>query len=1222
MLPLDAEIRNGDFEEGRQSPEFWTVIGSGKSEWVSEPVHGGKKAISVTDAGNGIFSGWSMNVPVRPDRTYSFGGFIKGGNLNPDGFVGGGAFCLQFLDYDGQEIGNPIVSDAVGANKDWTKVMTRATQPPANAAQARLTAGLQFCRGSAWFDDLSIEIANAETKDVATVERKVPDPSKDVTYAKNLLKNGDVEEGADGKPAGWTYFGRSERDWTEDEIKAFHTNGRPDFKIGRARGEWSETAYSGKYSLLNVSIDPPLSKNHQWYGRNPVDGYWLSEPMPCMPGRTYVASAWILPGAEISEAWFGPFELQFFNDRKKNVGQVVRCSLSKTASGQWSFWATMPYKAPESATSMRLRFGQELKADRGGWGRTYADNLSVWELPEGTETPDFSGLSGKRYFKWFSGAISALKPPYISSPAKAPAYESCTGRAVNTTEGNIFGDPSSKLKVKFLIQNLLGEDRKVNLRVTRTDWLGNASGPFEAQETRLPAFSEIPVGMEIPPSNSFGAFHLDVQILENNVQTGAFSGRYAVLPPLKRPRTAENRLGVTPLTEIKADGSSREKEIAKLMQIAGFGISWVRMHFDPESPEKAMSVAKKQVMWYRSIGIDPVLQLMVNNPRKQNYESCREIGKKIAKEFKGLVAAYGDWAIETANSASPFRGGGKDRLTDLEYDTILSGIYDGIKAETPEALVLIGNIATDFEAKTIERLYGKPANGKFDGAILNSYMGHITVAQASLAAFDRHNDKNKTLWCEEHAEQRSPFEGEARRYGEGEGARNLVRHWLTLLGAVGDRMRCVTMWGFCPNTDADINMLSSELQPRPQFVAHAVMADAIADARLKANRSAGNYSLYEWERGDSVLLTAWANAGESDLTLEVPSGKLIMTDLMGNSREEKAVDNIFTVHLTSAPVFISSKGKLETSKRVEVSLGNGTISADKPQLRVRIKNNTKNTVSVQLKISGPITGDGNPKTSIEAGKTYEIMVPVKGDLPAGTRSNFRAEAVTEKGTYAESASLNFACAAKAEKAPSLDGTWNGWEKSVPIVFGTGPDEIRKPNIPGESHEGPSDIKGKFRMMWDKGFFYLGVESFDDSFVSQPARGASGFMADSIEFAFQPDNIRMQSAAWHEFELYLPAGQDKFAASRRFPSPSVITGWNAVVKPTGERGNVIYQLAIPWKELDVSNPKAGKVISFALVLNDQDKADSQLGGNRGWVNWFNGVCTGKNPEQFGDVVLAE
>ena len=61
--------------------------------------------------------------------------------------------------------------------------------------------------------------------------------------------------------------------------------------------------------------------------------------------------------------------------------------------------------------------------------------------------------------------------------------------------------------------------------------------------------------------------------------------------------------------------------------------------------------------------------------------------------------------------------------------------------------------------------------------------------------FDAHGDTHKDVWSEEQANQRSPFEGEARRYGEIEGATNMVRTWASLLGKMGRRLRVVTIWG-------------------------------------------------------------------------------------------------------------------------------------------------------------------------------------------------------------------------------------------------------------------------------------------------------------------------------------------------------------------------------------------------------------------------------------------
>jgi len=131
------------------------------------------------------------------------------------------------------------------------------------------------------------------------------------------------------------------------------------------------------------------------------------------------------------------------------------------------------------------------------------------------------------------------------------------------------------------------------------------------------------------------------------------------------------------------------------------------------------------------------------------------------------------------------------------------------------------------------------------------------------------------------------------------------------------------------------------------------------------------------------------------------------------------------------------------------------------------------------------------------------------------------------------------------------------------------------------------------------------------------------MGDSVEFAVQPDNLLSPTAAYWEFELYLPAGKTPYAASRRAPLPrTMVTDWRAAVAPTGERGNVRYQAAIPWADLGVADPRPGRTFSFALVLNDKDNAESSFTGGRPRIRWFKGIDTAKNPEGFGDVTLVQ
>jgi len=130
------------------------------------------------------------------------------------------------------------------------------------------------------------------------------------------------------------------------------------------------------------------------------------------------------------------------------------------------------------------------------------------------------------------------------------------------------------------------------------------------------------------------------------------------------------------------------------------------------------------------------------------------------------------------------------------------------------------------------------------------------------------------------------------------------------------------------------------------------------------------------------------------------------------------------------------------------------------------------------------------------------------------------------------------------------------------------------------------------------------------------------MGDSIEFGAQPENRLASAVPYWEFELYLPGGQPPYAASRRFPLPSgMVDNWRATIRPTGERGNVNYQVVLPWKDLGLTAPVPGKTFSFALVLNHADTS-GRFFGDRTRARWFEGVDNTKNPEGFGDVTLVE
>jgi hypothetical protein len=1235
LTPLDLTLRNGGFEKGETEPEAWVPFGGAEMAWTDEHSHGGQHAVSVSNAGEGLFSGWSTRIPVRADRAYTFSGYIKGGDLNANGFISGGALSIQFLDRDGQAIGEPTLSPAVGGRTDWTEVRTDSVTPPVGAVLARLVAGMTYCIGTAWYDDLSVETEVVVAKDAKLLERPNPQPTQRVRYAENLLKNGEVEVGQGDQPEGWTYHGRSEPDWTESEVKTYHEVGRPKFNVGRGIGKWSRgRSYAGSGALLNESIDPPLFMGNQWHAYAPVDGYWLSDSMPCEPGKPYVASAWMKVGRTIgigAAMWLGPLEIRFYNNNGKQLQPVhsMRSGMSALEAGVWTYYATLPYVAPEGATQMRLRFGHEFHANRGGQGRTLADNLAVWQLPEEASLPDYKTIPNntEAYRDWFREATQTLKPPYLSSPSSFPSYESVWAKVQNTQIGNLFYDSEADVALQLTLTNVLGESRELTFEGVRYDAWGNEDADFKSQKLSLKGASTDTYSIQLPPTHAYGAWYIDGTILEQDVPVGHVNGRYAVLPELN-PENEPNHsaFAVTNLVPIMNDGRPFEKELGEMLRIAGFGTTWERVRYQPNeaSIHKSMEELEPILDWYRQYGINAVVTIRPELIRPVDPKVYEAAGRVVGRTLNGKVAALGNWGIEQANSASPYRGGGADRWTDFEFDTIMAAQYDGIKEVAPELTVLTGNIATDFEAKTIRRHYEAPGNGKFDGSIMNAYMSAYGVAENAIKEFDRHGDTWKTVWWEETAEQRSPFEGDARRYGEISGPKQMVRTWLTMLGKLYPRLQNVTMWGFVRKIEQDIVMVTPSLQPRPHYVAHAVMADKLRTFTAVTDRSTEDgRSIFDWAVSRGTLLTAWMHSGEGSLTLEVPSGSLVVTDIMGNSQQRQAVDGVVTVELSAYPVYIESLGSLQISQRISAGLTHASTELGQRMLQLDLKNNAASSVHGDIIWSENFV-DTEPTTfDLAAGESIQIQRQAQPDLPTNERSPFSCTIQTSTGgTYGATAALNFAQAVHAPSKPNLDGTWIGWEEAPAITFGLVPEEVVAVRLPKDvSYRGAGDIFGTLRMMWDDEYLYLGIESTDDHFVTVPERNRTGFMGDSIEFGIQPDGQTATEAPYWEYEVYQPSKTPgRYMASRRRPLPVAdMEEWDAVIQPTGENGNAVLQIALPWSDAGVSRVEPGKVFSMALVLNDADRPD-RFSGERKRVRWFQGVDKEKNPSAFGDVVL--
>jgi hypothetical protein len=1219
LEPLDASLPNPGFEAGQDAPEGWLHTETGNPAWGADQAHGGKHSVSLSQTPMGKPSAWYADMPCRPDRQYGLTGWIKTAKVTPNGTPEGAYLGLTFLDGQGTVIGQPARSRPLAGDNDWTQVSVEPQRAPAGAVFLRVAGEMVFCGGSAWFDDLELSLAPTEAAAVKRVAREVRGPQLGVTYAENLVKNPGAEEGADGKPAGWTYVGKPDPDWTAEELDKYYKSGYPNPNIGRGRGEWSEEAFAGKHSLLNISVEPPVSKRFQWYGLGEVNAYWQSDPMPCTPGQQYLASAWLKVTNAIYETWRGPIYLAWYDGNGNEIyTPAVRPAMELWSSGRWAWACTAPYTAPAGAATMRLRFTQCLRADSGTFGRMWGDNFAVWPVPEaGKALPVPPAFQKDKFLRWFFAAHQQVRPPYLPAPEYVPAGDTAYAEVDAAATGNLFFDPKQPASLTVTIRNPLAEQRNLEVGLVRYDWQGNRSS-LPPLRVAVDAWGESSARVSVPAGGKYDCYYVEATVAESGEPTGDGAGRFAVLPRPSRPRyaPADSHWQVMPCVSISDWNGAWAKELGEMIKLAGYGsarpptVYWNKGGTAEAAGEEA-ALLRPAIDFYKSLGLDVTVN--VGYPGQEG-------GAALARLLGQEVAVWDVGAVEMANHGSPFRATGG--MSDEEYDRLVGETVDGIRSVLPQAKILSGAIATDMEADVLKRWYAAGVAQKFDGFTYNTYMGPTLVIRNNLAEMDKHGDTRKVAWIEEIPAHDCPISGPGRRYGEKNGAANLVRTYVSLLSDFYPRFERITTWDFVGDVDNSYNMVTSDLAPRPSYQAMVVLTDKFG--RAKFDRALGNdrLAIYRWREGNRTLGILWATVGEQSVTLETSAKAVTVTDLMGNATRMPVKGRLVTLNLTETPVYLEEAGEFTVSNRLQVSLTHAASALDgPPAVQVRLRNNGTQRLAGTVRLSGATALEpAQAPFDLAPGQEMALTAQVLGEAPISRRETYRAVATTKEGyVFAGVANLNFARAARATAPPALDGTWEGWEKA-PVIRVADAGSVWQGSNPGESWNGPNDAGFSLRLLWDEKNLYLGVEATDDVFKPWPERGFQGFSGDSIEFALQPNDLLQPEAPFSEFELYLPGGQPPPRLNLRFPNRE-ITGWTVAVKPTGHNGDVNYQVAIPWAEVGVKDAHPGKVISFAMVLNDTDT--DQFTGGRGWLYWFGkAVALQKNPAGYGDVVLGE
>jgi len=187
-----------------------------------------------------------------------------------------------------------------------------------------------------------------------------------------------------------------------------------------------------------------------------------------------------------------------------------------------------------------------------------------------------------------------------------------------------------------------------------------------------------------------------------------------------------------------------------------------------------------------------------------------------------------------------------------------------------------------------------------------------------------------------------------------------------------------------------------------------------------------------------------------------------------------------------------------------------------------------------------------------------------------------------------------------QREPIIDGSLSDWS-SPTLEFGP-------------------DGRARARFEWDEKALYIGVEVADSQHV-QTRPESEIYAEDSMQIGFDA----LANALPGE-----PYGPDDyeygFALTKngqiawRYECP----GWkqsgrvdnaNVAIRRDDSVGVTVYEVAIPWAELDPAEPAAGKIFRVSLLVNDVGP-----GTERTILEWGGGIAGKKQPELFRAIML--
>ncbi len=217
-------------------------------------------------------------------------------------------------------------------------------------------------------------------------------------------------------------------------------------------------------------------------------------------------------------------------------------------------------------------------------------------------------------------------------------------------------------------------------------------------------------------------------------------------------------------------------------------------------------------------------------------------------------------------------------------------------------------------------------------------------------------------------------------------------------------------------------------------------------------------------------------------------------------------------------------------------------------------------------------------------------------------------------------------AANMAKAPAIDGNLSDWSGvkgasltgSKTVTGKVDDKDVYKDweTLGVETWDSDADLSVTWYAGWDANTFYFAALVKDDKHENKQT-GANIWNGDNIQFALDPTNAKKDYAnVVYEYGYALTTKPEVYRWSTNTATKGETSKY-AVVRNDGA-GTTTYEASIPKTDIAPADLAAGKILGFAIIVNENDTS----GGQGGWLGWgAHALVYGKKGDRTNNLTLS-